>query len=434
MDDICSLAARTVAFRWNGTECVAGRQRLRARPREREGKVPEVTCSIAGHHKGGLLSFLTQGVHMTFSRRTLIGGIVAASIGLGFASAALAGLRSGMVFTSSNDPAGNELLVYARGDDGGLVLATRMATGGLGTGAGLGSQGAVTLSRDGAHVFVVNAGDDSVSTFALEGADLVWKSKVPSHGMHPISVTEHHGRVYVLNDGGDGNVAGFRNDHGMLQPLADGIRGLSQAGGTMPAQVSFSTDGDALVVTEKATNRLTSYRVRDDFSLRQPLVTASPGMTPFGFAFNARNRLIVSEAAGGAPGASSVSSYRFSNVDPQLPQVVSAAVPSAQTAACWVAVTPGGHFAYIANTGSSNVSSYHVAPDGSLSLQEAVAGTTGEGSAPADLVVSADGHHLYVRNGTTGTISSFKVRDDGTLAQRPLTAGLSPNAAGLAAN
>jgi 6-phosphogluconolactonase len=372
---------------------------------------------------------------MTFSRRNFMAGIVAAGIGLGYASIAMAGLRSGMVFTSTNDPAGNALLVYARADDGSLVLAARMATGGLGTGVGLGSQGAVTLSRDGAHVFVVNAGDSTVSTFALEGAELVWKSKVSSNGMHPISVTEHDGRVYVLNDGGDGNVAGFRNDHGMLVPLADGMRDLSQAGGTMPAQVGFSIDGDALVVTEKATNRLTSYRVRRDFSLRrQPVVTASPGMTPFGFAFNARNRLIVSEAAGGAPGASSVSSYRFSNVDPQVPQVVSAAVPTGQTAACWVAVTPGGRFAYIANTGSSNVSSYHVGPDGSLSLQEAVAGTTGEGSAPADLAVSPDGHHLYVRNGTTGTISSFKVRDDGTLAQRPLTAGLSPTAVGLAAN
>jgi 6-phosphogluconolactonase (cycloisomerase 2 family) len=157
-------------------------------------------------------------------------------------------------------------------------------------------------------------------------------------------------------------------------------------------------------------------------------------MTPFGFAFNARNRLIVSEAAGGVPNASTVSSYRLSNVDPEVPQVVSAAVPDGQTAACWVATTPKGHFAYIANTGSSNVSSYHVEPDGTITLLEGMAGSTGAGSAPADLAVSGDGHHLYVRNGKTGTISSFKVRDDGTLAERPLTTGLSPTAEGLAAN
>jgi DNA-binding beta-propeller fold protein YncE len=236
-----------------------------------------------------------------------------------------AGLRSNMVFTSSNDPAGNTLLVYARSADGSLVLVKQAPTGGLGTGAGLGSQGAVTISRDGVHVFVVNAGDNTVSTFALEGDQLVLKSTVASGGQHPISVTEFGGRVYVLNDGGDGNVTGMRNYHGMLIPIPDSTRGLSApAEVAMPAQVGFTLDGDAIVITEKGTNTLTSYRVRPDWSLRaQATFTSSPGMTPFGFAFNARNRLIVSEAAGGAPNASTVSSYRFSNVDPEVPQVVS---------------------------------------------------------------------------------------------------------------
>jgi 6-phosphogluconolactonase len=372
---------------------------------------------------------------MALTRRSAL-ACAAAVVAALLSPASQAGLRSGMVFTSSNDPAGNMLLVYARSDDGALTLATQAPTGGVGTGAGLGSQGAVTLSRDGVHVFVVNAGDNTVSTFALEGDQLVLKSTVDSGGQHPISVTEFGGRVYVLNDGGDGNVTGMRNDHGVLVPIPDSTRSLSApASVAMPAQVGFSLDGYSIVITEKGTDMLTSYRVRPDFSLRrQAVFTHSPGMTPFGFAFNDRNRLIVSEAADGAPNASTVSSYRFSNVDPEVPQVVSAAVPDGQTAACWVATTPGGHFAYVANTGSSNVSSYHVAPDGTITLMQAVAGSTGEGSAPADLAVSPDGHHLYVRNGATATISSFKVRDDGSLADRPLTTGLPPAAVGLAAN
>ena len=74
------------------------------------------------------------------------------------------GLRSGMVFTSSNEQSGNELLVYARARNGALTLHARAATGGQGSGAGLGSQGAVTLSGDGRHVFVVNALSNSIST------------------------------------------------------------------------------------------------------------------------------------------------------------------------------------------------------------------------------------------------------------------------------
>jgi len=340
-----------------------------------------------------------------------------------------------MVFTSSNDAAGNELLVYARTPEGGLAMVNHLATGGFGTSAGLGSQGAVTLSQDGAYVFVVNAQSNSVSTFALKGDAPQLVSTVDSGGLHPISVTEHAGIVYVLNDGGDGNVAGFHNRHGMLEAIEGSSRGLSVAGGALPAQVGFSTDGDALVITEKGTAKLTSYRVKDDGSLRHhPIITNSPGLTPFGFAFNARNRLVVTEAVGGGVGASTVSSYRFANTSPATPMVVSAAVPDTQTAACWVAVTPNGRWAYVTNAGSSSVSSYHVGPDGTLTLMQPVAGTTGEGSKPADVDVSSDGGHLYVRNGGTGTISSFRLHKDGSLSPRPLTTGLPAFAEGLAAN
>jgi 6-phosphogluconolactonase len=219
----------------------------------------------------------------------------------------------------------------------------------------------------------------------------------------------------------------------MLEPVPGSVRGLSAAG-VGPAQVGFSDDGDAIVVTEKATNLLTSYRVREDGGIGEPIVTPSAGMTPFGFAFNRRNRLIVSEAAGGAPGASTVSSYRFDNVAPAQPVLLSAAVPSGQSAACWVAVTPSGRFAYVTNTASSNVSSYRVAPDGQIVLLQAVAGETGAGSAPIDAAVSPAGRHLYVLNAKTATLSSFKIRDDGSLVARPLTADLPATAVGLAAN
>lgn len=372
---------------------------------------------------------------MTHSRRQTVGLLaIAMAAALGASSSAWAGLRSDMVFTSSNAAEGNELLVYARAGGQGLSLVTHAMTGGLGAGMGLGSQGAVTLSHDGRFVFVVNAGSNSVSTFKLAGDELQLMSTVDSGGMRPISVTEHDGKVYVLNAGGDGNVAGFRNRHGELRPVAGSIRGLSVAGTAGPAQVGLSADGDALVVTEKATNTITSYSVNSDGSLGEPQFTASPGMTPFGFAFNKDNHLAVTEAVGGAPGASTVSSYRFADSTPATPHVVSSAVPDNQGAACWVAFTPAGRYAYVTNTASSNVSSYRMGWNGSLSLMAAVAAGTGEGSAPQDDAVSADGKHLYVLNGKTATISSFKVMTDGSLVVQPLTTGLPATAVGMAAN
>jgi 6-phosphogluconolactonase (cycloisomerase 2 family) len=339
-----------------------------------------------------------------------------------------------MVFTSSNDVAGNQLLAYGRNADGSLTLQAMLPTGGQGSGAGLGSQGAVTLSRDGRHLFVVNAQSNTLSTFALRSKGLELMSVVDSGGLHPISVTENDGVVYVLNDQGAGNIAGFRNVGGKLRPIDGSVRGLSVAGGAAPAQVGFSEDGGALIVTEKATNTLDTYRVSRDGSASEPVVTASAGLTPFGFAFNRNNRLVVTEAAGGAQGASTVSSYRVQGRDPIRLTTVSAAVPDTQSAACWVSTTPDGRYAFVANAGSSSISSYGIAVNGRLSLIDAVAGQTGSGSAPADTAVSFDGRHLYVRNGRTFTISAFDIGDDGALSEAPFTPGLPATAVGLAAN
>ena len=141
-------------------------------------------------------------------------------------------------------------------------------------------------------------------------------------------------------------------------------RALSAAGGTAAAQVGFGSDGDVLVVTERATNRLTSWRVGHDGRLGAPVITASAGITPFGFAFDRRNRLFVSEAAGGAAHGSTTSSYRFDDDAPARPLVVSPAVATTQTAACWLVVTANGRYAYTANAGSSSVSSFHIGKGG----------------------------------------------------------------------
>lgn len=342
------------------------------------------------------------------------------------------GFRAGKVFTSTNSPAGNELLVFAPNSSGQLALLTRAATQGLGTGTGLGNQGAVTLSGNGRHLFVVNAQSNTVSTFSVRRNKLTLESTVDSGGLRPISVTEHDGIVYVLNAAGAGNVAGFRNDKGDLKPLPDSTRPLSASGGTASSQVGFSPDGDTLLVTEKATNKLTAYRVRSNGSIDAPVVTASVGVTPFGFAFDRRGNALVSEAFGGATNASAVSSYRFDNAAPATPVVVSPSVGTTQTAACWVVVTPNSRYAYVTNTGSGTISSYAVAKSGKLSLVQGIAATSGTG--PIDAAISESGRTLYVLNGAGRTISSFKIGSDASLTNAGTATGLPAGANGLAAN
>jgi len=368
---------------------------------------------------------------MTFNRRSFHRSLVAAAAlcivgSTAFATPEEGGMRAGKVFTSTNSAAGNELLAYGSGPAGALALLARYPTQGIGTSAGLGSQGAVQLSGDGRWLFVVNAGSNTVSTFAVRPVGLVLVSVHDSGGLHPISISERDGLVYVLNDGGSGNVAGFRNDGGTLSTVANSVRPLSAAGGTGPAQVSISPDGDTLVVTEKTTSRIVSYALAADGSAGAPLVTASAGITPFGFAFDRRSRLIVSEA-----NQSTLSTYRLNG---STPVVISAAVSTTQMAACWAAVTPNGRYAYTGNAGTSSISLFAIDLQGRATLVAGAAASTGSNGGAGDIAVAGHGRSLSILAPRTPAIHSFTVAADGTLAPAASVTGLPTGVVGIAAN
>lgn len=339
-----------------------------------------------------------------------------------------ASYRTGKMFISTNSPTGNEVLVYQRAGDAPATLLARVPTQGRGTGAGLGSQGAVTLSRDGKYLFVVNAASNNVSTFAVKTRGLELRSIVDTGGVTPTSVTESDGLVYVLNAGGVGDVVGFRNRGGTLTPIANAIGTLSASTGTAPGQVGLNEDGDVLVVTERATQRITSFRVKRDGTLTDKTVSVSSGQTPFGFAFTTRDILVVSEAT-----RSGVSSYRFAERS-AVPNLVTASLPNGQGAACWIAVTPNGKFAFSANAATSSVSSFTVARDGQLSLVAGAAAVTGPNAGALDMAVSPNGKQLNVFASRGLQIMSYRIASDGSLSFQGAVGGMPTGSAGLAAN
>ena len=360
--------------------------------------------------------------------------VAAAALGLGaLAQAGLAaaspGGPGGAVFTQTNAASGNAVVAFERAADGALTPAGSIATGGLGTGAGLGSQGAVAL--DDGFLLAVNAGSDDVSVFRAGPRGLRLTDREPSGGDLPISVDAHDGLVYVLNAGGAGGVTGFRlGRDGDLRPIPGSGRSLS-TGASAPAQVALSPDGDRVVVTEKATGVIDSYPVGRDGRLGAAVVTTSAGATPFGFAFDRRGRLFVSEAFGGAAGASAVSSYAPRR-DGGL-GLVSGSVASLQTAACWVAVTGDGRYAYAGNTGSDSITGYAIARSGAVSRLDADGVTALTGRTTTDLALSRASRHLYAHNATDGSLSGFRVRADGGLPPVGTTPGLPASAVGLVA-
>jgi len=344
---------------------------------------------------------------------------------------------AGAVYTMTNDASGNAVIMFRRTERGLLVRGGTFSTEGLGSGDGLGNQGALAIDAENRWLFVVNPGSDDVSVFRVEPDGLTLVDVEDSGGRRPISVTVDRNLLYVLNAGGavggnDTITALLVGPDGTLSQLAGSTRSLS-AGNTGPAQISFSPDGRFLAVTEKATNIIDTWRVGEDGLTSDHVENLSEGSTPFGFAFGKRDQLFVSEAAGGAPDASSMSSYVLEGGGTL--QVVNSEVPTTETAACWVVVTSDGRFAYTTNAGSGSVSGYRIAFDGTITLLDAngVTGKTGKGSGPIDMVLSNDGRYLFTLNGGNNTIGAFSVHVDGKLSRLPGARGIPAGANGLAA-
>jgi 6-phosphogluconolactonase (cycloisomerase 2 family) len=336
----------------------------------------------------------------------------------------------GAVYTATNALSGNEILVFHRMHDGRLAPAGAVSTGGLGTGADLGNQGGLILTGDEKWLLAVNAGSDEISVFRVRRRGIELVHVEPSNGSVPISLTEHDGLVYVLNAGSDSITGFWLERDGDLSPISRSTRPLSGSG-TGPAQIQFDPRGKVLVVTEKNTNNIVTYEVDRSGRPGFAQVMDSNGETPFGFAFGKRGQLFVSEAFGGAPDASAVSSYDVDRGG-EL-ETVSASVGTTETAACWVVVTRDGRFAYTTNTGSGSISGYSIEFDGEIELLDADGrtGVTGSGSSPIDMSIA--GRFLYSLNGGTGTVGVFRIAHDGSLLRLPFAAGLPAGVNGLAA-
>jgi 6-phosphogluconolactonase (cycloisomerase 2 family) len=360
----------------------------------------------------------------------------------------------------------------------------------------LGSQGALVLNGPHDLLFAVNTeslaedprgGTDvgdcqpgSISSFFVDDdGRLSMLQKVPSGGLFPASLAVSEDVLYVLNAGGPGlnpacgvdpNITAFsiEND-GELSLIEDSTQEIDPGsspgsflncdpgGGPFPTdefrcglnppafprspgQVGLTPEGDSLVVTVKGTNSIYVFPLNNDGTPGEPTVTQAEGPnqpTYFGFGFDSRGNLIVSEPFGATatiPAApfSAVSSFDIRG-NGEL-EAISSGVPNGRGTACWVALDPDKQWAYVANNATSDVSSYEIGNDGSLTLLEAEAA---EAELPNDMATASNGDDsfLYVLDSGSGNVGAFAINEDGSLSSLGVVGGLPVDAGaqGLAA-
>jgi 6-phosphogluconolactonase (cycloisomerase 2 family) len=341
-----------------------------------------------------------------------------------------------LVFVQTNEPTGNQIVVYDVNSDGHLTSTGTFATGGKGGVATpgtesdrLASQGSLVYDAANRLLFAVNAGSDSVSTFSVHGDQLRLEGVVESGGGFPASIAVSDKLVYVLNAGGSGIVQGFRIAGERLQAIPNSARSLGLANTdppdflTSPGQVGFTPDGRQLIVTTKASgSTIDVFNVRPNGRLSAtPVRNASATPVPFAFTFTPTGRLAMGEA-----GASSVSTYAVQSdgtlTDPK-------SLSDGQVALCWILRV--GQFYYVSNTGSNTVSAFEISAGGQPSLvgPMGVVATTNPG--PIDLTSPTGTSFLYVQTGS-GTVHEFQVGSNGSLTPLGAVGGLPTGMEGIA--
>jgi hypothetical protein len=365
------------------------------------------------------------------------GVLGAAALGAGPASAH-AGQSPivGHVYVNDNTAPVNTIAGFDRHADGRLtpIPGSPFATGGAGTGAGIGAQGALQEAGHGRYLLAADAGSNEISVLRIERdgeLDRVEHGTVGSGGSEPLSITVHGHLVYVANAGaGASNYAGFAFSHGQLWRLPAATVALPDT--ASPGDVLFNSTGTLLAGARVGSSQIDSFSVGTDGRLTpaagSPFTAQGPG--PFGSEFSPTDptHLYVSNAHGGA-GNGTVSAFRVSS-DGTLNSIGSSPFADLQTAPCWVEITHDGRFLFTVNTASATISRYAINGDGSLTLLGSTPMSGGAGLGPFDARLSPDGGTLWVVDNKANAVSGFAV-SGGNLSElssspTPLPSGAAP--------
>lgn len=343
------------------------------------------------------------------------------------------------LFAQTNDTA-NAVLHFTRNADGTLSSGTPVSTGGKGTAGvtfpnggtigadSLTSNNSVLVSPDSTRLFVANAGDGTVSVFAIDaaGGNPTLLATSPTAGTLPTSLAFSNGVLYVTHQQGQNELGAYRvgSSDGKLTQI--GAWPTLQAD-ALPTDVVVSPDGKFVLVDVRSvgdtpgaapSTSLVVYPVNADGTLGTAVASPSLGQGSFAtrFGTGALNHIAVTVEAV----SNTASSYQLTDTG-ALSGVSGPLVVPGQGAPCWLALTPDNRFAYVGN-GGGFVSVYAIDTTGHLTLVNGNAAsepsvTPGVTSLAEDSWVSPDGRFLYQDYAGDDKIVAYSIGADGALTK-----------------
>ena len=276
------------------------------------------------------------------------------------------------------DPSGNFAYVANATNGGGPGSITaysvksdgRLSPVGSNPGTGV-NPVALAIDHGGHFLFVANQGSDTVSVFSIGanaaltqvGAFAVVTSVpgAPAATPSSVAVTPSGSFVFVAN-AGQNTVSVFAVDAGTGALTA--VAGSPFAAGTAPAAVTVTPNGSYLYVANQGSNNISAFTICGSAvsgcatmapgSLTSETV-ASAGLAPMSLAVDpAGNFLYATDRD-----SNQLSGYRITPSTGVLTALSSGAV-STGTAPVFVAIHPAGNYLYVANSGSDSISGFHL--------------------------------------------------------------------------
>jgi len=327
------------------------------------------------------------------------------------------------LYTQTNEQA-NVIVHMSRNADGSLTVQNRVFTGGIGTNGvkfgdttntsvpdSLVSQNSVVISSDHSTLFAVNAGNNTVSTFAIDPTtgNLTLKRVNTTAGVFPTSLAFNNGHLYVSFEGGSEKLQAYNvSGDGALTLIGAYAVPANANNPVSPTQVTLSPNGTFLYVSAgTGSNAVASYAVNADGTLGSSTLNTSGIVSPFAGTFVNNSLYLSTDIADKALAAFSVNGGTLTPIGTPL--------TSAQAGPCWLVVTPNGQFAYVGN-GSGPISSYTIASNGTLTLKNA---TEAKDSAKVagDSWISPDGKFLYTAYLADDEVIAYSIGSDGTLTK-----------------
>jgi 6-phosphogluconolactonase len=340
----------------------------------------------------------------------------------------------GWVFTSTNNPKGNQVIVFKRAANGKLTQSAIVPTGGKGIASEppfgfpiVDSSGAINVTSDGKLLFVVNAGSNSVTSFQITSSGLHKVAVASTHGKLPISLASSGNLLYTVNEISK-NIYGWTfTANGALHPIKGSNQKLTAVTPKgkkdkvgVAAGVGFTSNGKIVAVTERGLPRtygeINTFVIGKNGAAGPAQAFATKNVAnPFGFSavgnvLEVSNAGLVKTPSGAMPNPADFSQFTGSvatyKVSPTGKVSFVHNTLSGGRAACWLIVSKNGKLAFTTNTLSSGTpptggptsgqgaaASMSIAPNGKLTLLKQANTSPGF---PGDEALSHDNKYYYV--------------------------------------